>query len=95
VTHLGPFVHERDLAVAEHVAEVRDDLGSERDEEPDRLDVLHPVPDRVEARHLAQGEEGGQREERGRHEEHRRLHPRSVQMTLGLDVQVTQGTILR
>ena len=80
--------------LGEHVAEIRDDLRSERDEEPDRLDVPHPVPDRVEAGHLAQGEEGRQREERGRHEEYRRLHPRPVQMTLGLDVQETQGRIL-
>ena len=59
------------------------------------MDVLHPIPHALEAGHLGQGEEGRQREERGGHEEHGRLHPSPIEMALLFDVQVTQGRILR
>jgi len=63
VTHLRPFVDTRDLAIADDVSDVGDDLRAECDEEPDRIDVLEAVPDVVEARDLAQREKRRERKQ--------------------------------
>ena len=69
--------------------------GAERDQEPDRIDVLEAIPDVLEARDLAQREERRQREQGGAEEEQGGLCPRPVDIAFRLDVQVTQVRILR
>ena len=95
MVHLRALFDAGDLAVAHDVPEVCNDLGPEGDDEPDRVHVLQPVPDVVEPGDLAQGEERRERQQRGGHEEDERLDLRLVDLTLGLDVQETQGRILR
>jgi hypothetical protein len=95
VVHLRSRLDARDLAVPEDVSQVRDGLGAEGDEEPDRVDVLQAIPDALEPGGLAQCEEGRQSEGRGGDEEDGGLCPRPVEFASRLDVQVTQVRILR
>jgi len=57
--------------------------------------VLHAFPHVVEAGHLAEGEERRQGEDRRRDEEDEGFRPGAIDFALALDVQVTQGRILR
>ncbi|MDE3026445.1 MAG: hypothetical protein KGI93_12840 [Acidobacteriota bacterium] len=95
VLHLRALVDAGDLAVADDVAEIGDDLRAEGDEKPDRIDALEAIPDALEASDLAEREERGQGERRSRDEEDRGFSPRAVDLASRLDVQITQVRILR
>jgi len=57
--------------------------------------ALQPAEDGLEAGDLAEGEERREREERGRDQEDEGFSPRPVNVVVRLDVQITQGRILR
>ena len=80
--HARPFLDPRDLAVAEHVSDVRDRLGAERDEEPDRLGRLEPGRDAVESGRPRDGEERCERDQRARDDEHERFRARPLHVAL-------------
>ena len=78
--HVGSLVDPRHLPIAEDVADVGDQLGAERDEEPDRLDGVHTRRDVTEAGRRGDREERAERDCRARNHEHERLRSRPFQM---------------
>ena len=71
--HVGAALDAGDLAVAEHVPDIRDDLGAQRDEEPDRLHVPEPGGDVPEAGRPRDSGERCERDRRAPGHEHERL----------------------